>query len=37
LSPKCGNGNQFLDKRAARKLADALLRRFEAAAATVRA
>lgn len=28
LSPKCGNGNQFLDKRAARRLADALLARM---------
>lgn len=27
LSPKCGNGNQFLDKRAAMVLADALLAR----------
>lgn len=27
LSPKCGNGNQYLDKDAARVLADALLRR----------
>lgn len=27
LSPKCGNGNQYLDKGAARVLADALLRR----------
>ena len=34
LSPKCGNGNQFLDKRAARKLADALLLRLEMAATT---
>ncbi len=28
LSPKCGNGNQFLDKGAARRLADALLGRM---------
>ena len=30
LSPKCGNGNQTLDKGAARRLADALLARLEA-------
>jgi len=28
LSPKCGNGNQYLDKVAAWRLAEALLRRF---------
>ena len=28
LSPKCGNGNQFLDKEAARTLAEALLGRL---------
>jgi len=32
LSPKCGNGNQMLDKRAARVLADALLLRLSARA-----
>jgi len=32
LSPKCGNGNQYLDKGAARKLADALLSRLQASA-----
>lgn len=30
LSPKCGNGNQCLDKGAARTLAEALLERLEA-------
>lgn len=29
LSPKCGNGNQFLDKGAARVLAEALLARLD--------
>jgi len=32
LSPKCGNGNQFLDKGAALRLADALLVRLRVAA-----
>jgi DEAD/DEAH box helicase domain-containing protein len=29
LSPKCGNGNQYLDKEAALMLAEALLARLE--------
>jgi len=29
LSPKCGNGNQYLDKVAAKRLADALLARLD--------
>ncbi len=31
LSPKCGNGNQFLDKKAALRLAEALITRLERA------
>lgn len=31
LSPKCGNGNQYLDKGAAAQLAEALLMRLQAA------
>lgn len=34
LSPKCGNGNQFLDKAAALRLADALLTHLRALAPT---
>lgn len=33
LSPKCGNGNQYLDKGAALLLAEALLERLQASAA----
>lgn len=35
FSPKCGNGNQMLDKRAAARLADALLLRMSASASPV--
>jgi DEAD/DEAH box helicase domain-containing protein len=37
LSPKCGNGNQYLDKGAARVLADALLGRLGGASAALTA
>ncbi len=37
LSPKCGNGNQYLDKEAARVLGDALLARHGARAPALRA
>ncbi|HKI57557.1 MAG TPA: DEAD/DEAH box helicase [Trueperaceae bacterium] len=37
LSPKCGNGNQYLDKHAARRLAAALLARLDAVPAAARA
>jgi DEAD/DEAH box helicase domain-containing protein len=33
LSPKCGNGNQYLDKGAARRLAEAVMARLAAARA----
>jgi len=37
LSPKCGNGNQYLDKHAATRLAGALLARLQEGSARVRA